>query len=299
MFRVCLFLVSVLSFISASYAADYYTPPPAPPPPVFTPAPPAQAAPNWSGCYIGMNTGVHVNNTKFTPDQGIASYTDSTGGTGGVDLGKFNSYQDIVKATPLLGGTIGCDANFGSLLVGVVAQGTLTIQETRSGLGGADPWSDVVTIQNPYNVDLSLRMGQIFDTTLVFGKIGLGLAPFTYDNVYQAAAVRYYADTVSNKGGYLPTWMIHLNASEASSHLRFAPVVGFGIEHMLDTHWSITSEVDVMYFPTQSYDMTITKSSVGIPNATATQTNYNVGDPWHYSAQTYLTNFKIGLNRRF
>jgi hypothetical protein len=202
----------------------------------------------------------------------------------------------------MIGASFGCDQTFDNLLVGVVAEGNLFLPETRSELSGADPWSNVLTIQNTYNADLALRFGRIFDNTLIFGKIGVGVAAFKYSSVYQIYSVNGFTNV---SGVNIPNWIAHLWQADPSYRTLIAPVLGVGMEHKLDEHWSLTAGLDVLYFRNQAANMTVTQSAghdymhLNTNGTAPGLANYTVGDPYHYSASVLQTNISIGVNRRF
>ena len=298
MSRFLISLICCFAVIAHANAADYYAPPPAPEPqPVFQPPPPPPQ--KWNGCYAGANVGVNLNYTTYKNDP-INVYTDANN----YDLSKYIYDQSIYKSSPMIGGTLGCDISFGNWLIGGLIDANMNLSQTKTMLGGADPYSDLVTAKNMFNSDLAIRFGYTFDTTLIFAKIGVGMSEFRYADIFQASSVRYSVDQCTSASppvcSYLPNWLFHLSGEDASSHLHFAPLLGIGAEHMLSDHWSLSGGIDVMYFSNTADKLQVLSSSFRTPGATSeTLTNYLTGSTYGYSASSVLTNLKIGVNYRF
>lgn len=110
----------------------------------------ADAAYNWTGCYLGVHGGGGILYTAW-------SIQNDGGG--------------------LAGGQAGCNYETGPLVVGVEAEGWwsgLTSRNANSGSG----FSFSSTSQNRWNVDLALRAGFAVGRALVYGKVGAAWGRF-------------------------------------------------------------------------------------------------------------------------
>jgi opacity protein-like surface antigen len=285
-----------------AHAADYYMPPPpmaAPPPALAQQPPPAHY---WSGCYTGFSAGITNTDTTFEPATNTnVGYTDTLRGT-----------ISLHRLSPTVGLSLGCDANFNNFVIGGVIEGNYTPTTTKGITGYIDPYVNQVKMDNPFNVDLSLRAGRIFDTTLVYVKAGVMVTMFSYKGYYSALSMDSAPTYTINSAGqptnsYLPEEHI-VTISSSKNNWAYGPLIGLGAEHMLNANWSVLGEVSTAYMPQATSKLTLDEISWGgmcKPGQGGTVLracvwgNNNVGDTWSQTTKSFISNVRIGVNYHF
>jgi outer membrane immunogenic protein len=122
-------------------------------------APPAAIASNWTGCFVGVQSG---------------GGTQSDSQTGMSGIGMFG------------GGQAGCNYQIHSFVVGIEAEGAWSGIRSRNDTivltpGGA---SSTSTEKNKSFYDVAMRIGYtFFDRTLLYTKLGVAWSNQSYDRV--------------------------------------------------------------------------------------------------------------------
>jgi outer membrane immunogenic protein len=261
------------------------------------PMAPVAAAFSWSGCYIGANGGwVHQRSGFDTSPSG--SYLNTAGfaappnaaGTGLLP-GDLASAQHSYRANGdggTVGGQIGCNMQFGSLLLGVEgdlnwANATSSVNATFAPFPSANP---AFTISQE-NESLSTRLdwfstirargGIALDHWLLYATGGLAIGHFRSNTNIAYAA-----------NGTSPVFANSLHVGE-STITRLGLAVGGGIEYAVDPNWSVKAEYLFMTFGNFSYSSPLV-APVGSAAA---------GYSWTTTVTPREHIFRVGLNYRF
>jgi outer membrane immunogenic protein len=175
------------------------------------------AAPvNWAGCYIGVHAGLVAGGSNWsqTPQewQVASASMDASGAIGGAQAGCNTQIQNFV---------LGAEGEvWGSGLTGDTTIGdfgsTTTVLKTKSDLGA----------------DVAARVGYAVDRALLFGKIGVAWADYSFTDTDDLEGF-----TESDKG------------SEAGL------LLGLGAEFAIDAHWSVKAEYDYINFAARDFTM--------------------------------------------
>jgi outer membrane immunogenic protein len=162
----------------------------------------------WSGCYVGVHAGGGWADKAWT-DPALANI-------------EFSSH----RADGFVGGgQAGCDLQTGMFVFGV--EGSASWSDLR---GSSIDTLSAGTLRDHSQVDfigtLTARAGVAFDRSLLYVKGGAAVA----DDRYRANIV--------------PSGVLFYSASES----RWGWVIGAGLEHALDRHWSVKVEYNYMDF---------------------------------------------------
>ena len=192
--KYILVVLTLVGSVSAAAAADVLPAPAPQAPPVYRP-PPVSPAYNWSGFYIGA----------------MGGYGWST--TGGVDFkGGF------------AGGTIGGNAQFGSLVVGGEVEGAWADIGQTVGILGLASATDTIQAFG----SATARVGVAVDNLLIYGKGGLAAA----NNNIKVAA-------------------LGVSVSDTQTHLGYT--VGGGLEYGFTPNWSVKGEYLFAHYESKNY----------------------------------------------
>jgi len=169
---------------------------------------------NWTGCYIGGNTGGVWAAKKY-------NWTTQTGvSTGGLNAGSLSADSWAY------GGQIGCDYQVNNYLV-VGIRGMLD----GTNLHGSNVFPVATALSNNLKIDS-------FET--VVGKLGVLLTPAV--ELYGVAGVASVRDQYSVLGG----------APASANQPRTGYDVGGGLTLMLARNWDLFVEYDYMGFGTKN-----------------------------------------------
>lgn len=204
--------VLICSVANAS-AADIAAPSSAPPA-IYTPAPPAPY--NWSGFYLGANSG-----------WGFATGNSSGSITGGALAGASGNGSSQFNGA-IVGGQVGVNWQIGSAVVGVEADMQWSGQSTTSSDGCGVGCSLSETAKIPWFATVRGRVGGAFDRILVYGTGGLAISNAT--------------DTVSATALGATVNLVNLNAT------NIGWTGGAGAEVALSKNWS--AKIEYLYVQT-------------------------------------------------
>jgi outer membrane immunogenic protein len=185
---------------------------------------PAAPAYNWTGCYVGANTGAAAAGSDFTstvsPGTHLVNAADlaavAAAGTGSANDSRF-----------IGGGQLGCNWQTGTLVFGV--EGDLDSFSTRSTstVNGTLTTTDAFTITNAVKTNwlgtVRPRVGVAADRSLAYVTGGVAFTNFSY--------AQTYADTLSAAAG----------GSSASSNAT-GWTVGGGWETAWEHNWIFRAE---------------------------------------------------------
>jgi outer membrane immunogenic protein len=212
-----------------------------------TKAPPAYVAPTaaarWTGCYLGLQAGY---------DSTRSAINNSFPGVPGRPTPDFSGLGTIRADGGLIGGQAGCSYQNGRWVAGVEGEfwwsgRASSIALPDSALLISSPAGTTgfnLTMRSRWSGALSLRAGTVVDRALVYGKVGLGVANFSYE----AAAVAPYQGTAT------------------ASATRNGLLLGVGAEYALTDRWSAKLEYDHIDFGSRSQNFTGSITGIGVLN---------------------------------
>jgi len=232
--------------------------------------PPSFAAHNWSGCYIGGDIGWIGSRDRFdtypsglvapfNPGPNNHSYSGSgSSAIGGVLVGCNWT------ATPNWVFGVEADISASGLKNNTGADYGLILQTTPP-----TPWTahnETVSSELPWLATFRGRLGYAWDDTLLFATGGLAVGQVK-------ASLNYFSfgNDFTNAGSTTTT--------------RTGWTVGGGIEHALDSHWSVKAEYLYVDLGTLSFD---SPNVVGAP-----------GTAWGTSVKVRENIAKVGVNYKF
>lgn len=215
---------------------------------------------NWTGFHIGIHAGWAEGPLNWI-DSDTSIFPDPGADTGGPET-------LIVQTTSgFIGGLqLGYDYQWRWLVIG--AEGEFSYGDVKSddlqNLGSGNP--NHYRSRNDYGGSIAGRVGFAWNKWLFYGKGGGA-----------------YAHTKYN--------FDHGNSTFKADETRFSPMVGAGIEYMINCHWSMKLEYQHAFYGTESIDGTNIEAaeSGGRPS------------PEHesYDIDTQQNSVRVGLNYRF
>jgi outer membrane immunogenic protein len=261
------------------------------------PMAPVSAAFSWSGCYIGANGGwVHQRTGFDTSPSG--SYLNAAGvlsppnaaGTGLLP-GDLAAAQHSYRANgdgATAGGQVGCNMQFGSLLLGV--EGDLNWANARTSVNAAFapfPSANPAFTISQETESLSTRLdwfstvrargGIALDHWLLYATGGLAIGHFR-----SSTNVAYGANGTS------PVFANSLQAGESTT-TRLGLAVGGGVEYAVNANWSVKAEYLFMTFGSFSYASPLLAPAAAV----------GAGYSWATTVTPREHIFRVGLNYRF
>jgi outer membrane immunogenic protein len=222
------------AFAPMAHAADM---------PLKAPPPPLPPAPMWTGFYIGGNVGTVWQQAQNTVNGG-APYAGGMGGSSQVNSEwlPFSSTPTTSRTGLIGGGQIGYNWQNGSYVWGIEADfqglsGTGTSSSTQTiwpygavgSTGRSSPRSGVISVSNRIRwlSTIRTRQGLAFGNTMAYVTGGVAIGGVRNSATFQD--IEDFGDTP-------------YSAAVSQSKTRVGWTVGFGVEHMLDQHWTIAGE---------------------------------------------------------
>lgn len=199
--RQVLASIAVLSASAGSAFADNFAPPPGPY--------------SWTGCYIGVHAGIAEGNSNWTPTPQewdvLSASMDMSGAIGGAQAGCNYQMQNFVLGAEgdVWGSGLTGDTSFADF------EGTTTLK-TKSDFGS----------------DVAARLGYAIDRGLLYGKIGVAWADYSFTDTYDFEGF-----------------------TESDKTTETGLLLGLGVEYAIDAHWSVTGEFDYINFGSPSIAM--------------------------------------------
>lgn len=187
-------VVMLAALTAGARAADLptYKSPSSPPPPPFT----------WTGCYVGVHVGGDFDRSAW-------------GASGnGMLINPFTSSASGVIG----GGQVGCNYQIDSFVLG--AEGEIWGSSLSGATVVAANAGDRYAFQSRLGGDAALRAGYAFGRTLLYGKVGVAEANYTFQDT---------------GAGFL---------SDKGSATYAGLLLGVGVEYAFDAHWSVKAEYD-------------------------------------------------------
>jgi len=261
------------------------------------PMAPVAAAFSWNGCYIGANGGWVGQRVGYDTSP-AGAYTNAAGflappnaAATGLLAGDFATAQHSYRADGnggTIGGQIGCNMQFGSLVLGV--EGDLNWANATSSVNAAFapfPSANPAFTISQENESLSTRLdwfstvrargGIAIDHWLLFGTGGLAIGHF-----------RSSTNIAYGTNGTSPVFAGSFHTGE-STVTRLGLAVGGGVEYAVNANWSVKAEYLFMSFGGFSY------ASPLIAPAAAVGAGYS----WTTTVTPREHIFRVGLNYRF
>ena len=193
---------------------------------------------DWTGCYIGAHGGGAMQSEPFT---------DTTG------LGAFG------------GGQVGCNAQFGAIVLGVEGEAART--NMRAGWSAAANFGSPPPVERDtrsrWSADAALRAGVAVDRALLYGKVGAAWADGFATNDFEIGAV---------------------NLSTSSGTMA-GLLLGAGLEYALAPHWTVKLEFDhidyvsreIPYIAQNQADGSFSQTNSASSNGVKAGVNYQFG----------------------
>jgi outer membrane immunogenic protein len=243
----------VFTFAHIASAADM---------PVKAPAAPAPAF-SWTGCYGGVNGGWIGSRNRYALSP-AGNYVNAPGGTAPPNAAGSGDFPATIASlahgyssddsSGLAGVQIGCNRQYGSVVLGVEADWQWTGLKTTADAGYAAyadlgnpaftvaPHSEHVSSSLQWFSTLRGRVGYAFDKVLVYGTGGLAIgriksettvafAPIGVSNTVYSGALHTFSDSTTKIG-----WTI-----------------GAGVEYAFLPNWSVKGEYLYVDFGSNSY----------------------------------------------
>jgi outer membrane immunogenic protein len=206
----------------------------------------------WSGCYAGIHLGAGALHDSYTGAVNPAVVNPAVGVP-------TANVQDQWGFGVLGGSQLGCDWQFGRLVVGIQSEmwGSTLRNESNLVTFGI---SQKASTTNPFSTDLTGRFGVALDEFLLYMKAGVAWGSFRYDFTSFGAAQR---------GSAFSTGFIW----------------GVGLEYQILPKLTLLAETDVLFYGAKNVNIACTGCAG--PNA------------FTASISAYELLFKVGSNYRF
>jgi len=237
--------------------------------PMKAASPPAPAAYNWTGCYVGANGGGGATASSFTStvDPGTHLLLGDPAVVGADGTGEMNA------SNFLGGGQAGCNFQSGTLVYGLEGDfdyfhSKIQFINPFDTLTGGAAFTLTQTLTTDFVATVRPRIGVAADRNL--GYITGGVA-FTHASYTEA-----YADALVPPG---------LGAATGSKSL-IGWTVGAGWEHAWTDHWTFKAEYLFAAFPTTGALGAITDAGGG-------------ANTLHGSADLIMQVVRLGANYKF
>jgi outer membrane immunogenic protein len=206
-------------------------------------APPMVAAPefNWSRCYVGAHAGYGWG--RNTNDFGNAIASGPTEAEGfPAEFGPFNHNT----SGGVVGGQIGCNKEFSNhWLVGIEGElfwsgmkGQFTAPEDFTDPGAFSRFES----RNLWDADLALRLGYVWNRTLLYSKVGVAVGQFRY--------TEWHDDIPTLHGCFAAPGGV---CSATFTDTRAGLLLGVGWEYALpaaifNDHWTVKAEYNYINY---------------------------------------------------
>src|ERR1700736_4612185 len=220
---------------------------------------------NWTGFYIGAQVGYGGGDLKWQDaDTSIAPEP-------GADTSGVTDLTHTSQSGFLAGGQFGYNHQFGRFVVG--AEGDFAHSEAKGNhVTFGEVNTDSFETRNDWLASAALRVGITYRQFLFYVKGG---AAFTH--------LRYsWKHGVSNNDEE----NAHVDSFDGDEW-RVGPMVGGGIEYMINCQWSATLEYNHIFLGTDSFDGTNTEADTG-PEPETFQSK--LGD---------IDSVRVGVNYKF
>ena len=221
---------------------------------------------NWTGFYIGAQVGYGGGDLVWSdPDSSIAPDP-------GVDTEGVTDLTHTTQSGVITGGQLGYNHQFGMFVVG--AEGDFAYSEAKGyRVKFGEVNTDSFETRNDWLASAALRVGITYRQFLFYAKGGAAFTHFRYS----------WKHGVSNTDeGEDP----HVDAF-AGDEWRVSPMVGGGIEYMINCHWSAKLEYNHIFLGSESFDGTMVEAASG-PEPETFQSD--LGD---------IDSVRVGLNYKF
>jgi len=220
---VLLATAATIAVTHVTYAADIVKAPKAPPPAPFS----------WTGFYIGANLGAAYHNWKFSDDGAPGSAFVFPPGT---------TFWDSNSWGVIAGGQIGYNLQYDRYIFGIEGDfNYLNNSASTTNSSGGLPVSAEAKAQ--WLATVRGRVGMMLSPTFVYVTGGVAFAKF-----HEAWGAAGFGLTPP-----LQQFVI--------DKVKTGPIVGVGVEHALDNHWSVKAELLKAWFSSDSATYTTSGST--------------------------------------
>jgi len=227
----------------------------------------------WTGFYIGINSGIGWQESRFTntDDAGYESYY-----FGGASTTTWDNVDYVV------GGQLGYNYQWQDLVLGIEADADYsgnTINKTRRyGVESPETWEwhDIARID--FQGSVRARIGISFNNNkgLVYGTGGAAFVHGDWQSI-DSYYNQYY--TVNYSESYSMAW--------TGDDWRWGLIAGMGLEYKLNCHWSIKTEALYTWLAEDTQNPSFVGNEV---------TGFYAG---RYTFQDQFYSARFGLNYNF
>ena len=198
---------------------------------------------DWSRCYVGAHAGYGWGNNTNSFGNAVASGPTEAVRDEGVSFPAEFGPFDHDTSGGVVGGQLGCNKVFANnWLVGIEGElfwsgikGQSTAPEDRADPGAFSRFES----RNNWDADLALRLGQVFNQTLLYVKGGVAVGNFRYTETHDD-----FPTTHQCPGGGV--------CSVSVTDTRAGLLLGLGVEHVLpvimNTHWTVKAEYNYINY---------------------------------------------------
>jgi outer membrane immunogenic protein len=214
---------------------------------------------NWTGFHIGIQGGYTWSEMRWI-DSDSSLFPETGSDSGGAEV---LSKQDMTGFFG--GGEVGYDYQWHSFVFGLQADFAYAEIVTKDSFG--DDGKDRFSLRNDWNGSFGGRIGYAWHKFLLYGKGGGAVAHIKAHQNHPPQDVFTADDT------------------------RWAPMVGVGLEYMINCHWSIKTEYEHDFYGKEAIDGTLVEA---IDSSGA-------GGPEHetYDIDMEHNTLRLGINYKF
>ena len=206
---------------------------------------------------------------------------------------------NILQVGPTVGATVGCDRQFGGMVLGVLSDFDYTPVESKGMTAYSDPWVHEVRLTNHYKGGLYGRIGGAFGDTLVYAKLGVTASRMWYRGRYGSESLTYDStpspDPTANPDQRFPHNFMNSVENDGARWI-LGPTIGLGVEHLLSSRWSVKGEIDATWLPPTRSDMIFDPKHTNIGGTGVW--SLPADGKWGYLSNSLMTNVRIGVNYR-
>ena len=212
---------------------------------------------NWTGFHIGLQGGYTWGDMQW-----IDSDNSIFPETGGNERPETLSDQDMTGFFG--GGEVGYDYQWHWLVFGLVGDFSYAEIVTKNSFG--DLGVDRFWVRNDWNASFGGRVGFAWNKFLLYGKGGGAVA-------------------------HIKAHQNHVEDVFTADDTRWAPMVGVGLEYMINCRWSAKVEYEHDFYGTQSIDGTLNEAIDSTGGGGPERETYDID-------MTHNT-LRLGLNFKF
>ena len=283
--RIFLTSVALLACVAVNSAGAADLPPAAPLP---AKAPIVAVKPwSWTGCYLGANAGgARAHNVADLSPSG--SYLNAvgpfpppnTGGTGdfAADISALSNSYDMTNTGWEAGGQLGCNGQWGAVVVGLEGDW----QWTHLGTSADAAHAAFPNVGNPLFTDPAhTEHVDVTQRWFATARARAGFTPWERVLVYATGGIAWanYQSTIAVNFATVPLGFLSQPFNGAmhggsATTTQVGPVVGGGVEWAITNNWTVKAEYLYMRFDGFAYNSPLTAAA--LPFAPGYSWNTNI-----------------------